>query len=221
MLPILAAQCCPCARCFSLTSCDDASVIYTQTDLTTYVGDYVTISGHSARYLVATSDDTCPSPVSVTVDGGPFSGCAVTCGNCNTVLACGQYQIVISGVVNGTSSDSANVNGTFILTSDPVVPSFFQSDACFWKVPLGLTLGNGADTLGMAIFGPASSLTGTLRIQFYVAGTSTLKGPSYSDVRASTRTDCLTMSSFSAPFTAGDVPNYDASASTCLVTALC
>lgn len=104
--------------CYKLTNCVDPTiVIYTQNDLSNYIGYTITLAGYSSICWIVEVTDTCPDPVSIPniTSSTPYSGTAPLTKCCYTFPKAGIMgtAIEIDGVIY-TNPNPANDIVSFI-----------------------------------------------------------------------------------------------------------
>ena len=101
----------PC--CYLLTDCSGAtSSILTNTDLSTYIGSYITLQGSGVCYLVSEAPG-CQGSIPVTITGASYTTCEectpecyllVDCGTQETIKVSDDYSAYLGKIVNLANS---------------------------------------------------------------------------------------------------------------------
>lgn len=74
-----ASEKCSCPPCYKLYNCTDTTVIYTKTDLSTYLGDFITVGLLPQCWYVSISEDECINPQEIEVNTEIPCACGINC----------------------------------------------------------------------------------------------------------------------------------------------
>lgn len=131
-----------------------------------------------------------------------------TCTMCTGEGIPDAMEITITGIVNGSCTDCANLNGTFILTPDPESPCIYSYQGSDWC---------GSTTFYYLWFGGSGGSGSSLEVQ--VQNNGVFQTIAYETLGTISGVDCRNLVAYDVPwFGHGTV--CDGSASTCTVTSL-
>lgn len=156
--------------------------------------------------------------------------CGGTCANCSTSPTT-TYQIDISGVTNGTCTDCAHVNRSYIVTSTASCTACaVGAPCCQWSLSASTTLcgTTGSNTLYLCIIQDSSNVFGAGTDHIWITSQEddgiihpVVAGQWAKDYGNVTKPSCASFSSESIPYyTNSSLGKCNASGASFLVTAL-
>lgn len=74
-----ASEKCFCPPCYKLYNCTDTTVLYTKTNLSMHLGDFITIGGYNQCWYVSITEGECINPQDVEFNSEIPCACAINC----------------------------------------------------------------------------------------------------------------------------------------------